>query len=554
MEKLQRYARTIGVLGLFALVIFGSLYFYFRELTPWVSGFGVAAGVLLAAYAALDRDSLQDTVQSRSFIYGSGSGLMVILVGAIGLAAYSLAERHDERWDMTGRKRFSVSDQTLTTVAALDRDVEIVAFFGTDTAERRRFEDLVKGYTQANPRLKVRFVDPMFEPLVAQEFTVTTDYGTVVLVSGEDRQRLEARFDEEALTNALVRLASAKDHTLCWSTGHGEPDPDDDRTETGLGVIVLKLEDLNYTVRKLQIASEGVPRECEALVVVRPSADLLAPERESIAAYVAEGGRALFLLDPTVVNEAPDALADDLRRYGLSLTRDVVLDADRNAQIRESDPSLLLIGGDGFGQHPITGPLKAVAILAITRSVSPVPEAEGLKTTVLLRASPMSWGEKNPTEMPLLPNEGEEVVGQVPIAVAVEVLDPGVLGVAKPREGEAGPEGLSLDGAPALDLDPAKGVPADFAPKAGGRVVVIGDTDFANNTMMVLGNNQDLFLNTVAWLVNEQAQLGERPEAEPDRLALSVLEERLLWLVSIFLVPGAAIALAAVVMLRRRYL
>jgi acyl carrier protein len=98
-----------------------------------------------------------------------------------------------------------------------------------------------------------------------------------------------------------------------------------------------------------------------------------------------------------------------------------------------------------------------------------------------------------------------------------------------------------------------RAVPEDFEAKAGGRLVVIGDADFAGNRLMEFGNNQDLFLNTVAWLAKEERQIGERP-AEGDKLALTGFGEGLICLVSIVFVPGGAVFIAILLMVRRRYL
>jgi hypothetical protein len=53
-------------------------------------------------------------------------------------------------------------------------------------------------------------------------------------------------------------------------------------------------------------------------------------------------------------------------------------------------------------------------------------------------------------------------------------------------------------------------VPAAFTPKAGGKVVVFGDSDFASNQLVDQLTNKDLLLNTIAWMVGEGDQLAVR--------------------------------------------
>ncbi len=83
--------------------------------------------------------------------------------------------------------------------------------------------------------------------------------------------------------------------------------------------------------------------------------------------------------------------------------------------------------------------------------------------------------------------------------------------------------------------------------------MVLGDSDFASNVFVAWGNNRDLFLNAVAWLVDEERQIGERPEIG-DSLEITAVGEAVLCLLSIFVVPGGAAFLALTVLLRRRTL
>jgi hypothetical protein len=83
--------------------------------------------------------------------------------------------------------------------------------------------------------------------------------------------------------------------------------------------------------------------------------------------------------------------------------------------------------------------------------------------------------------------------------------------------------------------------------------VVLGDQQLLDNATLALGNNQDLGLNAVAWLVGEEAQIGERPKAA-DKLTVTALGEGMMCLVSVVFVPGTAAALAMAALLRRRFL
>lgn len=550
MEKLVRFSWVFLVLGLLTLVAWAA---YWGD-NVW-TGLLVAAGALFSLYAFLDRDMIVEAGSSRAVRQGSGAVLLTTLFGALCIGAYMLAKDHDQTWDLTSDRKFTLSEQTKSVLAGLEGEVKVYGFFRTESPGAIQFEDLLGRMKEHAPGLQWEMIDPLRNPLMAEQFTITSENGTIVLQKGEERQRLESDFDEQAVTNALIKLVSGKDHEICWSVGHGEVDPDDDANPDGYGAMVLKLEDQNYTVKKTSIFAEGIASTCEALVIARPEQDFLPHEREAIAAYLASGGGAFVMIEPATV---PD-LSADLERFGVKVGNDIVLEDSPASQMMGLDASFLMLSEDSWSYHPITEKLHAIVILGITRSVGKAEVTDGLDVRELARTSPEGWGETSLTDFEKLgPTEGEDRIGDVPVMVAVEVRDPAAIKVAAPvpapAEGAApaAPQ-LAVGAAPVPEA--GRGVPADFAAKEGGRLVVIGDADFASNQLMALGNNQDLFANTIHWLVDETDQLGESADEEKShRLSLNLVQEALLWVISIFLIPGAAIAAAIVVLVRRRFL
>ena len=555
---------------IFALIGGGLL---FAALATWFIGswqvtneviyYAVAAAISLIAYVALDRERVGDTVTSRSFVHGSGASLLVIMAGAIAFGAYQLARRHDETWDWSKEQRFSISEHTRTVLAGLTEDVRVLGFFRNGSQGEHDLQNLMRLYQEQTTHVVVEYVDPLKNPRLAEQYDVVTDAGTVLLVRGEKQRRL-SDVKEKAVTDGIVLLMSDSEHRICWSLGHGEPEPDDEFEPDGLGGWVVQLESANYQVTKSRIASEGIDRACEVLVIARPTVEPFPYELEAIAAYIAEGGQVLLLLEPFTV----PGLSGELARYGLTAARDLVVDLDpKNTFMGVDDPSVVVLSEDNIQPHEITKSLTAAIVMPSSRSIVPAePMADGLTADVILRSGPQSWAETTPDQPNPNPEPGVEMIGDIPLMVVVTVSDPAVLHVT-PRgtpspapapapdpeaAAEAVPEG---DAAPSLDLqgDVGRAVPADFAPKAGGRLVVVGDTDLLGNATLQLGNNKDLGLNALAWLVDEKDQIGERPP-DGDKLMLTDTDGALTCLVSIVIVPGAAMLLALATLVRRRFL
>lgn len=536
MDGLSRWAWALGLAGLLALVGGLSTAWVLNSVEGRPTTMLIAAAVLLLAYALLDRDQVGSTLQSREFVYGSGSAILVLLMTAAMAGLYVLADRNDQTWDLTSSGTFTLSDHSRTVLASLDEPVTAYAFFRKGSRELRDFQVLIDQMGSVTDQMTVRWVDPLREPRLAEEFDVSSDTGTLILTTEDGRkQRLDSDLSESAVIKRLVLLASRVEHKICWSVGHGEPDPDDEFSDMGLGAAVVELEGMNYRVARQMIPTGGIESSCDALVVARPDSDWDPWEREALAAYLGAGGRVFAMLEPTYVPE----LSAEMERYGIRLREDVVLDVNpQNQWMGIEDPSYVVLHGRNLLSHPITSSLAAAVVLPVARSVEALIEAEGVTAQEVMRTSVDAWGETDfsmgPESIPS-PNPGAELVGEVPVMAVSVIDDPSVLRVVP------------------ADEDVGRAVPADWSPSSGGRLAVLGDADFASNGVLSRGDNLDLFLNTIAWLVEEEDQIGERPGGG-DSLDVTEVGSAILCLLSNVFVPGITMLFAAGILLRRRYL
>ena len=527
----------------------------------------VGGVALVGLWVYLARRALQDAVSSRGARYSLGAMALIALVGGIVVALNVLAHRYDDRIDLTSTKRFSLAEQSASIAAGLDRTVKVTAFFPSGSMEESQFKDLMASFEDHTTLLEVETYDPVRAPLKAKAYDITSSYGTVILESGDDKQRLESDYGQEAFVNALVRLTAGAEHVVCFTEGHGELDPDEDAQPTGLGGIIVKLEGQNYVVEKTNLLREGqVPERCEILVTADPEVDWMPAEREMVAQHVAAGRAWVLMLEPT---HAP-GLAADAARYGINIGDDLILEANPNYQLVGGDASYVLLDPESFDFHPITDAIKGGVILRLVRSVQKGADVAGINVQELARTSPYGWAETNldGADMPE-PTEGEDIIGNVSVMAVAEVTDPSAIQVASTSlQGSSGGR-LGLPG----DLvggenpngeqpqgDEGAEAPAEVAPtgsetatKAGGRVVVIGDVDFATNELIDQVSNQDLLLNTVAWLAGEEDQISIRPnEAAQGTLSMSFIQGLIVWMLCLFVMPGLAVVGALVTWRMRR--
>ncbi len=570
MDVVKRFAWVFGVLGLIMGVAAGSYYFLFQEFDNWQTALTISTGVLLSTYLFLDRESVSDAAQSRQFRYGTGALSLVIIALCLTVGVNMLANKKPKRWDFTSDQRFTISEKTVGVLKGITEPVTITAFFTPWDPNDAAFRLLKDGIAENTDKVTVTMVNPLADPERAEAMDVKTDRGVVILSLGDKQQRLDKDFDQKALTDALIRLTSGGDHKICWMEGHGEPDPDDDGGRDAFGSAVIALENGNYTIAKRQALVDGFDT-CTAVAIVRPQTDWFPPELEAVAAYVASGGKLLVMLDPDVQGSDTPNLVADLARYGAKVGNDLVIEDSPVSQQMNLPPYILMLGepAGSFGSHPIVDKLHSFVIFEGSRSVS-ADAVPGREVTELIQTSEYAWAETDlDPATPKSPDEGQR---RVPLAIAATISDPATIGV-RTRPGDvppapveaadtdvgdtdAPPPTVALDlSAGRTEMDPSKGVPANFVPKEGGRVVVFGDADFAGGSNLGEGNDKDLFINTIAWLSDEASQLGEQDDkTAKNKISLDAISGALVGLVALFLVPGTFASLGFAMLARRRFL
>ena len=200
----------IAFFGVLCLILFGAGMLFFDEPPEplkWTGGVGVAAILLwlLADWKNLARMGEDQTV-GKSFTSAFATVLVLAIAVVINVAVY----RYDTRWDLTATKRFSLSEQTTGVVGKLDKEVTVYAWFQKTDPGLKNFRALMEEYTALGTLLKVEYHDPYEDRMLAEEQKILSTAGTVILKAGEREQRIEGTFNEEAVTNALVRVNSEK--------------------------------------------------------------------------------------------------------------------------------------------------------------------------------------------------------------------------------------------------------------------------------------------------------------------------------------------------------
>ena len=442
-----------------------------------------------------------------------GGGVLTTSLLTLGILVMisMLSLLHRWRWDVTGEGRYSLSPQSRQVLGGLTEPVELKAFFAADDGAqvdlRRRFDV----YADTSPRLRYEFIDPDQKPGIAARYGIKQP-GVVLAVMG-DRHEKARDLTEAGLTNAILRLRRTHRVRVGFLTGHDERDPRG-RQKDGILLAVDALRGANYDLSDFNLLTTPNALDSLDLVVcVGPISEPLPGELAALDAFLDRGGRFLALLDPNLPTRAGAGLAEFLRRWGIRVGADAVVDPNSAAR---------LVGQDAFApvvpqveKSPITLGFRTTTFYPGVRSVAlpdslPAPARGG----VLFRSGPGSWADVGPfigVERIRL-DPGLDTIGPIPLAAAVQWGD-----VARPR------------------------------------LVVFGDSDFITNAYWRLPGGGDLFLNAVAWLAEQGDEISMRAATTKERrVEMTAQQARLVWVTGLVLLPGLVLALGLYVAFRRR--
>src|SRR5947209_3035914 len=135
---------------------------------------------------AAPRRTLRQAFNFRTLKYGSHASLFTVIVLAVVVLLYSLAMQHNQRFDVTQAKRFTLADQSVKLLQGLTYPIKVLGFYSLAERERETFTDLLKQYAQHTDKISYEVVDPDRQPALAKQYDITAY--TTVGVEGDGKK------------------------------------------------------------------------------------------------------------------------------------------------------------------------------------------------------------------------------------------------------------------------------------------------------------------------------------------------------------------------------
>lgn len=510
----RRLILLAGLCGFICVFVGAMLYAINSPHRTVTSVLLIAGGILTVIAAVSNIRRITQFMRTRSARQGTNAVIMILLFAGILVIVQALSARHNIRFDLTENKRFSLSLQTLNILRTLQRDVEVYAFFTRGASNKPPVQDLLSEYAYISPRFHYEFVDPDQRPQKAKDMDVS-EYGTTVLRVGDKSERI-GRVTEEALTNAIRALTSDVIKSVSFVTGHGEKELKSEGP-SGYSLLEKALGEENYIVGTLSLFDEPrVPDDCDVLVVAGPTKDYFESEVDKIRNYLAKGNNALLMMDPQISLPNLEALIAEYR----AILDDVVV----------IDPYSRVFGGEytvpvvtQYVEHPITETIDVATFFPMARSVRISSEPiEGVTAQYLAQTGKSAWGETDLEGVGEGKAERGEDDVQAPVSIAL---------IASRRY-----ESPDDEGATPLE----------------SKIVVVGDSDFAGNSAFQVSGNADFLLNVIGYLAEEKDLITIRPKrGRGDRLFLTASQGRLIFLISVVLLPLGVIVFGTSVFVKK---
>jgi ABC-type uncharacterized transport system involved in gliding motility auxiliary subunit len=502
-KELSKWAAYLGV----AALLGGALRYAIQEVMGTFNETLLVAGaVLILGSLAVNFGAIRSFSGRRSTRLGTNTAVMAVaVIGIIGVANF-VGYRHHKRIDVTTEQMNSLSDQTRKIVSSLNKDVKVINFAQTDDQALR---DRMKEYRDLSGHITYELVDPEVKRDLATQYKVTPP-GGVVVASG-DRNEKPAGTDEESLTSAIIKVTSDSIKKIYFVEGHGEKRISGANGRDSYSEVNRWLKDVNYDTKTVNLVQNSeVPSDCDVLVLAGPKQTLFAEEAASIGKYLDGGGKAMLLIDP----DTDPKLDDVLKQWGLALGKNTVVDVSGAGRIFRMGPAVPV--GLSYGTHSITKNFEGyMTFFPLARSVDELHDSgSNASTTDLVKTSEQSWAA---TDI-----KGDEVR-----------YDPS-------RGDKKGPITIAVASTRSVG-------------DKQGRLVVVGDSDFASDGFAEGQRNGDLFMNSINWLAEEENLISIRPKSPTARrVDMTASQQNTLFLLTIVFMPAAAMISGFYIWWKRR--
>lgn len=371
--------------------------------------------VLIMALIIIDKEKFKKYYLSSQFSHFSNALISAFLIFCIlGIVNY-LGFKHPFFLDLSRNKYNTLTDQTIQVLKQVKGPIDAKVF-----ARKTESQDILKlleMYRMEKSDINIEFIDIDLRPDLVKQHEIA--YSSTILFEHKGRTQKVIATNELATTNGIIKVTREKDPVIYYSIGHQEGDLYR-KDKDGFSNLHELLARALYDVVPVNLAQfSEIPKEINFLMIWGPRTAFFEKEIAIVDRFLSRGGRLVIALDPDFSNDKFLPLREMLRRQGINISNDLVVDSLNHFQ--GSNGSIPVLK-DFDEKHPITASFKGPIFFPLTSSVTQGKEG---KFTVLAKTTqfPASWAEKSMKEIKtgkLVFGQNEDLKGPISVVAAYE--------------------------------------------------------------------------------------------------------------------------------------
>ena len=366
------------------------------------------------------RTNLYMLTLSKLFKHGFSQLIFAIsLLGVLIIVNYLVASK-TSYVDITRNKVNSLSVETKNLLKEINYPLTIKAFYLS--SNQHYINLLLSLYQNENKSISIEFIDPIKNPLMAEDYGVSLP--KTIIFEAQGRTSIlkpptpGKQNNERDISLALYRFITDQTRKIYFSIGHGEPDISNNEFD-GLSIVRDRLLEQNYLVETINLKTVSViPSDCAVLVIADPEPRTpFTDEEESIVEeYQKNGGNIFVLLSPGLMPN----LENVMKLHGVIFGSNFIYETSKN-RTTEMGPTAPLCAP--LDQSEITASITNQNILFPSARSVLAGSIGDLEVTRLLASSENSWAE---TDIEAVSSgkqvfrDENEIKGPVPVALTTQ--------------------------------------------------------------------------------------------------------------------------------------
>lgn len=288
---------------------------------------------------------MKNLLNDKRFKYGTYSTVITIVIIAILIVINLVVGQFNKTIDLTKESTYSLSDETSAVLENIKSDVNIYTLFSTGSSDSviNKVQQVIEKYSQKSSKIKISNVDLYLHPDFTKKYAnENTNVGVnSIIVESGDKYRVIGYSDyyssssnayttneelniEANITSALQYVTMELSQKVYFVTGHNE---------TALSHFTTLADQLklsNYDTSEINLLDSDIPKDCTALVITPCARDYSSDETDKIKNYLANDGRALFLIGGTDSANFKN-LMSIVNNYGVTLEEGYVLEGNEES-------------------------------------------------------------------------------------------------------------------------------------------------------------------------------------------------------------------------------